>query len=153
MFSAVRRSAASALKPRNFTTTASPQDVAKLTLVGRIGVQPEVRTTKNDKEYVVYKVVTNSYPPSSSDSDDSALTKRATWHTILSFRESANAYLTTIQKGSQVYVEAAYELREPDRNAEPDSPAAQRQIFLRHEAIKVLSRPKSSTSAESEEGY
>lgn len=98
-----------------------------------------------------------------------ALTKRATWHTILSFRESANAYLTTIQKGSQVYVEAAYELREPDRNAEPDSPAAQRQIFLRHgmylwslsvsilmassEAIKVLSRPKSSTSAESEEGY
>lgn len=37
-----------------------------------------------------------------------------------------------LQRGSQVFVEANYELREPDPDAELDSPQAQRQIFLRH---------------------
>lgn len=37
-----------------------------------------------------------------------------------------------MQKGWLVYVEAAYELREADSTADPDSPAAHRQIFLRH---------------------
>lgn len=31
-----------------------------------------------------------------------------------------------------MYVEANYELREADPTAEPESPHAQRQIFLRH---------------------
>ena len=41
-------------------------------------------------------------------------------------------FLRTIPKGAQVYVEAGYELRDGDPDAEAGSPNAQRQIFLRH---------------------
>lgn len=55
-----------------------------------------------------------------------------TWHRILSFNNSANNYLRNLLRGSRVYVEASLEIREPDRDAEPGSPAATRQVFLRH---------------------
>ena len=80
-----------------------------------------------------------------------------TWHHIVSFNPTQNNYLRTLSKGSRVYVEANYELRDPDPNADPSSPSGQRQIFLRHgtllhsrrwlpftyviEAIRVLSTP------------
>lgn len=54
------------------------------------------------------------------------------WHSVLSFSPASNQYLKTLKKGYQVYVEAGYELKEPDPSAEPDSSAAQRHIFLRH---------------------
>lgn len=80
-----------------------------------------------------------------------------TWHHIVSFNPTQNNYLKSLTKGSRVYVEANYELRDPDPNADPSSPSGQRQIFLRHgalrpprrwlpltysvEAIRVLSTP------------
>lgn len=86
------------------------------------------------------------------------------WHTVLSFNPGANAYLRTMQKGWQVYVEANYELREADPAADPESHAAQRQILLRHgasccyvsdkhdlmlptESIRVLKRTPGSDSS------
>lgn len=41
-------------------------------------------------------------------------------------------YLRSLQKGSHVYVEANYEIREPDRSADPNTPQGQRQVVLRH---------------------
>jgi len=58
----------------------------------------------------------------------------------VSFNPAQNAYLRTITKGSKVYVEANYELRDADPTADPSSPHAQRQIFLRHENLRVLKR-------------
>lgn len=40
-----------------------------------------------------------------------------------------------LRKGSKVYVEANFELREPEPNTDPSTPAGQRQIFLRHGAL------------------
>ena len=46
------------LRPQLFSTTANrASDLAKLILIGRLGKDPEVRTSKNDKEYVSYVVV------------------------------------------------------------------------------------------------
>lgn len=64
-----------------------------------------------------------------------------TWHHIVSFNPTQNSYLRTLSKGSRVYVEANYELRDPDPNADPSSPSGQRQIFLRHGA-PLLSHPR-----------
>ena len=54
------------------------------------------------------------------------------WHTVFCFSPTSNTFLRTVPKGAHVYVEAGYELRDADPDAEAGSPHAQRQIFLRH---------------------
>jgi hypothetical protein len=48
-----------------------------------------------------------------------------------------NNYLKTLERGARVYVEANFELREPDASADPNTPQGQRQIFLRHGVCPV----------------
>jgi len=112
-----------------------------------------VRQTKAEKEYVAYTVVTQKYPRPSDDGD---VNSGSTFHRVLSFADHHNAYLAKIPKGSLVYVEAAYEIREPDRDAEAGSYAATRQVFLRHENLRVIRSAQRSHSnqgdGESHEG-
>ena len=74
----------------------------------------------------------------SSSSTEARPEATTTWHHVFSFNPGANNYLRTLQKGSHVYVEANYELREADPTADPDSPAGQRQIFLRHGTSPIV---------------
>jgi len=139
MFAA--RNALRRTSTRSFSTTsARAYDVSKLILIGRLGRDPEVRTTKSDKEYVSYTVATTNYPPPPANPDGTRQESGTTWHHVVSFNPAQNAYLRTITKGSKVYVEANYELRDADPTADPSSPHAQRQIFLRHENLRVLKR-------------
>jgi hypothetical protein len=89
---------------------------------------------------------------------------------VLSFLPGSNKYLQTLKAGSKVYVEAAYEIREPEVDADPSTPQGQRQIFLRHgaatdaifktcllimvvESIKVISGPKGKAAEGGEEEH
>ncbi|KAF8665714.1 hypothetical protein AX16_000164 [Volvariella volvacea WC 439] len=127
---------------RAFSTTPTRSaDLAKLVLIGNLAREPEAKVTKTDKEYVVYTVATHNFPPPPPDANGERRSAGTTWHRILSFQEPANRYLQTLQKGSKVYVEAAFELREPEPGADPSTPQGQRQIFLRHEQIRVLNPP------------
>ncbi|KAJ3758045.1 single-strand binding protein family-domain-containing protein [Lentinula raphanica] len=132
MFSAIRSAASSRAAARAFSTSVSRADVAKLTLVGRLGRDPEVKQTKNDNEYVTYVVATSTFNPGPADANGERPPPRTSWHRVLSFQEHSNRYLQTLKKGTLVYVEAGYELREPEADADPTTPAGQRQIFLRH---------------------
>ncbi|KAI0310673.1 single-strand binding protein family-domain-containing protein [Amylostereum chailletii] len=148
MFAAARRSLASGSAARAFsTTTARSSDVSKLILVGRLGKDPEVKTTKSDKEYVQYTVATTNYPPPPPNPDGTRGESTTTWHNVFSFSPASNNYLRNLQKGSQVYVEANFELREPDPTADPNTPQGQRQIFLRHENIRLLKGPSQNTES------
>ncbi|KAG6866502.1 hypothetical protein C0991_003046 [Blastosporella zonata] len=151
MFGAIR-SAASRSSVRAFSSTSSrASDLAKLTLVGNLIKDPEVRQTKNDREYVVYTVATTNYPPPPPDANGERRPAASTFHRILSFQEGSNRYLQTLRKGSKVYVEAGFELRDPEPNADPTTPQGQRQIFLRHESIRVLTWAKPVETHEAEE--
>ncbi|KII95932.1 hypothetical protein PLICRDRAFT_233451 [Plicaturopsis crispa FD-325 SS-3] len=134
MFSAIRSAAtASRVSARSFSSSASrASDVSKLVLVGRLGKDPEVRTTKTDKEYVSYTVATTNYPPPPPNPDGTRAEAKTTWHNIVSFVPGQNNYLKTLSKGLKVFVEANFEIREPDPNADPETPQGQRQIYLRH---------------------
>ena len=161
--------------PQAFSTTSSrASDMAKLTLIGRLGRDPEVRTTKTEKEYVSYALASlffsvrctnigtravdmlsqlrptlpllltqTAVRPHSSLHFDKLCRRlqfyaiardegKTTWHSILSFSPQSNQYLRTLKKGSHVYVEANFEIREPDAGADPSIPQGQRSIFLRH---------------------
>ncbi|CDO74288.1 hypothetical protein BN946_scf184663.g9 [Trametes cinnabarina] len=134
---AFTRNAALRASSRAFSTTASRSaDMAKLLLIGRLGKDPEVRYTKNDKEYIAYTVATTNTTPTAE-----GVQPTTTWHHVLSFNPASNNYLRTLKRGSLVYAEANFELRQPDPNADPDTPEGQRQLFLRHEHIRVLRSP------------
>ncbi|PCH41329.1 hypothetical protein WOLCODRAFT_151373 [Wolfiporia cocos MD-104 SS10] len=134
------------------TSSARSADMAKLLLIGRLGKDPEVRVTKNSgKEYVSYTVATTNHPPPPPNADGTPAEPKTSWHTILSFNPSSNNYLRNLKKGYHVFVEANYELREPDPDASPETPQGQRQIFLRHENIRVIGRPKAVQN--DEEGH
>ncbi|TFY72073.1 hypothetical protein EVG20_g921 [Dentipellis fragilis] len=152
MFAAARSFAATRASTRAFSTTgARSADLAKLILIGRLGKDPEIRTTRTDKEYISYTVATTNYPPPPMNPDGSRPDSKTTWHHILSFNPGANNYLRTLSKGSQVYVEANFELREPDPTADPSTPQGQRQIFLRHENIRVIKGPAHRDPGEADE--
>ncbi|KIM33545.1 hypothetical protein M408DRAFT_326240, partial [Serendipita vermifera MAFF 305830] len=142
MFSATR-TAFSRTSLRTFSTSAPrAADVAKVILVGRLGKEPEVRTTKSEKEYVSYIVATTNYPPPPPGEDGVRPDAGTTWHRILSFNQGANNYLRNLTRGSRVYVEANLEVREPVQDAAPGSPQSMRQVFLRHESLRVLEAPR-----------
>ncbi|KZT12884.1 uncharacterized protein LAESUDRAFT_668947 [Laetiporus sulphureus 93-53] len=148
MLSHMSRLSALRTSSRAFSTTSRAADLAKLILIGRLGVDPEVRVTKNEKEYIRYVVATTSYPGSTPEGTRPE--PKTTWHNVLSFNPTSNAYLRTLRRGYFVYVEANFELREPDPEAPPDTPQGRRQIFLKHESIRVLSRPKNPEESSDE---
>ncbi|KAG5653089.1 hypothetical protein H0H81_002388 [Sphagnurus paluster] len=128
------RNATSRSSIRTFaTTTPRASDLSKLVLIGNLIRDPEIRQTKNDKEFVTYTVATTNYPPPPVDANGERRPSTSTFHRILSFQEHSNRYLQTLKKGSKVYVEANFELREPEPDADPSTP---------QETIRVLSRPK-----------
>lgn len=139
MFAAIR-SVPSRIAARAFSISAARYaDLAKVILIGNLARDPDSRQTRNEKEYVVYTVITNSY---NSPNADGERQPTVTWHKIFSFNESPNQYLRTLRKGCRVYVEATYDVREPEPNADPKSFQSQRQILLRHESIRVLNYPR-----------
>ncbi|VDB90080.1 unnamed protein product [Peniophora sp. CBMAI 1063] len=150
MYSAVAtaRRALAAPTSRAFSTSrAARADVAKLILVGRLGRDPELRTTRNDKEYVAYTVATSNYPPPPANPDGTRPPAETTWHNVYSFHDGANAFLRTLSRGAHVYVEANYELRETDTGVE--GAPKNKQVFLRHETLRVLGRPQPRNEEES----
>ncbi|KAI0773968.1 hypothetical protein C8Q74DRAFT_1267625 [Fomes fomentarius] len=141
MFSLSARAALRAPSRAFSTTSSRSADMAKLLLIGRLGKDPEVRYTKNNKEYVSYSIATTNNTIGLPEGTEPS----TTWHHVFSFNPGSNNYLRTLKRGSLVYAEANFELRQPDPSADSDSPEGQRQIFLRHETIRVLrSTPKAS---------
>ncbi|TDL29762.1 hypothetical protein BD410DRAFT_892999 [Rickenella mellea] len=151
MFSFARSAVATGRALRTFSTTGSRNsDLAKLILIGRLGKDPETRQTQSQKDYIHYTVATTNYPPPPPGPDGTRPASRTSWHSVLCFNPSVFDYLRTLTKGSHVYVEANYELRDADPAADPDSPQGQRQIFLRHETIRLL-RSNQPPSASNED--
>ncbi|PBL02178.1 nucleic acid-binding protein [Armillaria gallica] len=150
MFSAIRSSGVSRASIRAFSTSRpSRTDMAKLVLIGNLGGDPETRSGKNDVPFVTYTVATQQYVPPPPDSQERP-TSKTTWHRVFCFHENTNKYLSTLRKGSKVYVEAAFEMRE---NHVEGQDAPQRNVFLKHESIKVISPPKQQTHEESHESH
>ncbi|KAF9008788.1 hypothetical protein BDQ17DRAFT_1421988 [Cyathus striatus] len=142
MFGILKNASKCAAPARAFSTSAARADLAKLTLIGRLTKDPELRTTKNDKEFVAYTVATTNFPPPPVEANGERRASTATFHRVLCFYDAPIRYLMNLKKGTKVYVEANFELRDPEPGADPSTPQGQRQIFLRHENIRVISSPR-----------
>jgi single-stranded DNA-binding protein len=103
------------------------------------------KSSHNNPPSHSYSVATTNYPPPPVGPDGIRPESTTTWHHILSFNPHSNNYLRNLQKGSHVYVEANLEVRDPDPAADPSTSQAQRQIFLRHDVIRLLRGPIQQT--------
>lgn len=92
-----------------------------------------------------YNVATTNYPPPPPDANGVRPPSTTSWHTVFCFNPSQITYLKTIPKGSQVYVEAAFELRDTLKEGGEEK---ERKIFLRHENFRVLTYKKDGEKTE-----
>jgi len=135
-FSPLARSA------RAFSSTPSrAYDLCKVTLIGHIVREPEVKSSKSEKEYMIYTVATQQYPPPPLSADGTRIPARTTFHRVLTFQPGSYPLLRSLSKGTRVLVEASMDVREPVPDAEPGTFDSQRHIMLRHEFLRVINRP------------
>ncbi|EPE31881.1 Nucleic acid-binding protein [Glarea lozoyensis ATCC 20868] len=83
---------------RSFSTSATRNSFAKMTIVGRLADTPELQATSTGREILRYAVATNSGP---RDNQKSNFFKVTGFLPEGSFRD----FITTLDKGTMVYVE------------------------------------------------
>lgn len=94
---------AAPLARRNFSSTPSSK-LARLTIVGNLGAEPEDAETPNGQKFVKYVVGT---------SFGNKENRQTSWFRVASFQPEGPArdFLLSLPKGSQVYVEGDASMR------------------------------------------
>merc|ERR1712137_596766 len=138
MFSSTFRAAARAPTSaftRSFSST-RPSQVARMTVIGRLGVAPEEVTISGDRTLVRYIVGTNY-----GKGDD----KKTSWFRIASFVQGAQKdFLMNLPKGSLLYVDADARM-ETYLDAEGNKKS---NLSLVARNFDVLSRPRATEETE-----
>jgi single-strand DNA-binding protein len=82
--------------------------VNKVILVGRLGKDPEVRTTGNGTPVASFSIATNEKWTGKSG----AAEEKTEWHNIVAWARLAELCRDYLTKGSQVYIEGRLQTRE-----------------------------------------
>ena len=87
--------------------------VNKVTLIGNVGVDPEVRTTESGVKVARVRLATTEriYNRQTNES-----TEHTEWHTITLWRGLAEVVDKFVRKGSQIYVEGSIRNREWEKD-------------------------------------
>ncbi|GAA5825710.1 hypothetical protein JCM5353_005242 [Sporobolomyces roseus] len=144
MFSSALRPATRSAVRSFSSTAATARDVAKMTLVGRIGVIEERENPKTGKPYLMYKIATTDKgrPPQEGQEYQQPPTS---WHTVFA-HGAAVERLQMIEKGSLVFCEASF----TSATTKDDAGNYSTQITANHERLTVLKRPANRTEESSE---
>ena len=83
--------------------------INKVTLIGRIGQDPEIRATSNGKEIANLSLATSE---SWKDKSTGEKKEKTEWHRVVVFNEGlVNLVKSYITKGTQLYVEGVLQTR------------------------------------------
>ena len=82
--------------------------VNKVILVGHLGANPEITTSKNGKEMAIFSIATESQY---KDLNTGEKIKNTEWHRIVAFNSIVQIVREYIHKGSHVYVEGSLQTR------------------------------------------
>ncbi|KAK9449402.1 uncharacterized protein V1518DRAFT_415905 [Limtongia smithiae] len=88
--------AASRAATRPFSATPAASDLARITLIGRLGADPERLTSANGRDYARYSVAVSS-PQRNGETS---------WYHVVSFDPNLDYLSNNFTKGALVYVEA-----------------------------------------------
>jgi single-strand DNA-binding protein len=82
----------------------------KVTLIGHLGGDPELRYTESNVPVATFSLATNeSYKDQSGN-----LVERTEWHRIVAWRKLAELFGEYLKKGSKVYIEGKLQTRSWD---------------------------------------
>jgi len=81
---------------RSFSSTPFPRDFARVQIVGRIGIEPEIVETKSGQHIMNYAIAVNSVQ---KGPDGGELEKTTCWYNVTSYRDSDRSRLEKIVKG------------------------------------------------------
>ena len=76
-------------------------------LIGRLGGEPEIRTTANGKQTARFSVATDNF----YTNDKGERVKQTTWHRIVSWNKTAELMDKLLKKGTQVMIEGSLQYR------------------------------------------
>ncbi|GAA5878536.1 hypothetical protein JCM8547_008787 [Rhodosporidiobolus lusitaniae] len=133
MLSAIRPAARAGVRAFS-TSRPAARDFAKMTLIGRIGAI-ETKQTKSGKDYLMYKVATTDKGKPAAEGEEYVPT--TSWHTIFAHGGAAER-LANIEKGSLVYVEAEFTVKNEKDEA---SGVFSNNIIATHTRLNVLRKP------------
>lgn len=121
---------------RTFSTSSMRADVARMTLVGRVGRAPEQLTSKNGNEYMKYSLVVNTSKT------------QASWFNILVFDPNLQQFITKhVDKGSLIYLEADATMNK----YEAEDGTSRTSLSLIQQTINPITWPKKDNFEETEE--
>ncbi|GAA5829350.1 hypothetical protein JCM3766R1_001067 [Sporobolomyces carnicolor] len=137
MLTSTLRPAARASVRAFSTSRVASRDVAKMTLIGRLGAIEERENPKTGKPYLMYKIATTDKgkPPAEGEEYNQPPTS---WHTIFA-HGAAIERLQMIEKGSLVFAEASFSV---SSNKDEASGLYLNTISATHERLTVLKRPQ-----------
>jgi len=124
---------------RAFSSSGPVSDLAKVTLIGRLGADPIKRETSAGKPYYTYSLATSTGAPRQDDAGK-PIAPTTNWHTLFAFNESSHTALQRVGKGSTVYVEAELEMRPSEPTA--DGTPIHDRALLRHRNMTIINRVK-----------
>ena len=87
--------------------------VNKVILLGRLGQDPELKTTESGKTWCNFSMATSSV--SGKDDDKKEVTE---WHNVTTFGKTAELAAKYLAKGSQVYIEGRLQTRKYEKDGE-----------------------------------
>ncbi|GAA5931325.1 hypothetical protein JCM3775_004994 [Rhodotorula graminis] len=135
MFATIRPAALSGVRAFS-TSRVAARDIAKMTLVGRIGANPELRDGKNGQQYLTYKVATTDKGRAPKEGEEYQKPPTS-WHTIFAHGQAAER-LQFLEKGMQVYVEADFSVK----NVRDETTGQYNtQVLATHDRLVVLKKP------------
>ncbi|KAK4051440.1 ssDNA-binding protein, mitochondrial [Microbotryomycetes sp. JL201] len=135
---------------RSLSTSARlERDMARMTLIGRLGAQPERRQTKNGKDFLIYKVATSD-PLLPAKEGEKAPEPTTSWHTIFA-HGSVIDKLETLEKGQVIVLvhrTLVAMLTRDVPNVQSDSGEYKTIVLAKHDRLFVISKPKAKAESE-----
>ena len=121
------------------------RSVNKVTLIGNLGKDPELRYTSSGVAVATFSMATSE---SWKDPEGNAQ-ERTQWHNIVAWRKLAEIVGEYLKKGSKIYLEGRLQYRNYD-----DKNGVKRYVteIVMDEMVMLDSRGASSSSAPSEAG-
>ena len=113
--------------------------VNKVTLVGRVGKDPEIRTTQNGGKIANISIATSEYWKDKSTGERKEKTE---WHKVVVFNDALSGVVERyVSKGSLLYIEGQLETRKWQDNSGADKYSTE--VVLRFNGVLKMLGSKS----------